>query len=68
MDHYDIEDVSALLNSKKLISDNRVNTLEENEEWIPPMLEELSLARLGFIDLDIDSDIIDTLIEEIASS
>ena len=68
LDHYGINDVSTLLNSKKSISDNRVNTLEDNEEWIPPMLEELSLARLGFIDIDIDSDIIDTLIEAIASA
>ena len=68
LNHYNIEDIESLLNSKKEISDTRVNALEDDECWKPPLIEELSLARLGFIELDLDKDYIDMLIEDISTT
>ena len=68
LNHYNLEDIESLLNSKKEISDTRVNALFDDESWKPPLIEELSLARLGFIELDLDSDYIDMLIEDISTT
>ena len=46
----------------------RVNALEHNEDWKATIIEELSLARLGFVDLDLDSAEIDFILEEIATA
>ena len=46
------EDFSSesLLNSVNDIKCGRVNPLMDNEEWKPQLLEELSIAKLGFLE------------------
>ena len=47
----------------------RVNPMMDDESWKPQVLEELSLAKLGFHELNgIELEEIDFLIEEIATS
>ena len=69
LNKYDIEDLESLFNSVNDIKVGRVNPLMENEEWKPQLLEELSLAKLGFLDIvGIEPEQIETLIEVIATS
>ena len=51
---YELESVENLINKKYVIKNMRVNPLEEGEEWKVKFLEELSLIKKGFLEIDMD--------------
>ena len=51
---YELESVETLINKKHVIKNMRVNALEEGEEWKVKFLEELSLVKKGFLEVDMD--------------
>ena len=65
---YDFPDVTSLLNNKKEIMTTRVNALEPDEDWKATLIEELSLARLGFVDLNLESAELDLILDEITTA
>ena len=68
MQKYNKNDIEDLIQSKYAIKKTRIHELLEDEEWKPNMLEELSLAKKGLIELDLAEDEIDDLIEAIATT
>ena len=51
---YELESVENLINKKHVIKNMRVNPLEEGEEWKVKFLEELSLIKKGFLEIDME--------------
>ena len=52
---YDYKNLMDLIKSKHLIKKkNRLNPLENDEEWKIQLIQELSLTKLGFLDMDLD--------------
>ena len=54
MDAYESDTLNSLINKKHNIKKHRINPLEEGEEWKIEMLKELSLAKLGFLETDLE--------------
>ena len=65
---YGIEDVTALLKMKQVIKKERVHPLQEGEDWKINILNELCLARKGFIELDLGPEEIDIIIDLVATA
>ena len=51
---YGTKSVVDLINKKHLIKNMRVNPLEEGEEWKVKFIEELSLIKKGFLEIDME--------------
>ena len=60
-----ISDLKALIENKHFVKKNRVNPLEEGEEWKIEIIEELSLIKKGFLEIDMDEDDIEVMLESI---
>jgi hypothetical protein len=67
MDAYESDTLNSLINKKHNIKKHRINPLEEGEEWKIEMLKELSLAKLGFLETDLEEADISTWLEIIAT-
>ena len=50
-----------------MIKKNRVNPLEEGEDWKINIIEELSLAKFGFLEIDLNENYIEVMLELIAT-
>ena len=64
---YDLDDMKALIENKHIVKKNRVNLLEEGEEWKIDIIEELSLIKKGFLKIDMDEDDIEVMLESITT-
>ena len=54
LNEYKTNSVESLICKKQEIKRMRVNPLEEGEDWKVKLIEELSLIRKGFLDIDMD--------------
>ena len=54
--YYKTDSLENLIEKKHMIKKMRVNPLEEGEDWKVKFIEELSLIKKGFLDIDIDMD------------
>ena len=67
LDVYESINLNALIAKKQNIKKQRVNPLEEGEEWKIEMIEELSLAKLRFLEIDLEEKDINTWLEILAT-
>ena len=51
---YEAHDLQDLIMQKYEIKKMRLNPLEEGEDWKIDLIEELSLAKMGFLEIDLD--------------
>ena len=49
------------------IKNDRINPLEEGEEWKVMMIEELSLIKMGFVEDDMNEDDVNIMLEIITT-
>ena len=64
---YDYKNLMDLIKNKHLIKKNRLNPLENDEEWKIQLIEELSLTKLGFLDMDLDESDIDVMLHSLTT-
>ena len=64
---YEKFSLNSLIESKHMIKKNRVNPLEEGEDWKINIIEELSLAKFGFLEIDLNENDIEVMLELIAT-
>ena len=67
LNDYKTDSVEGLIFKKQVIKRMRVNPLEEGEDWKVKFIEELSLTKKGFLNIDIDDNHINTMLEEICT-
>ena len=65
MNTYDIASVNGLFDEKLRIKANRVNKLNEGEEWKPKMIKELTLVKRGLLDNGLDSEVNKAFLKDI---
>ena len=67
MTKYDATSLAELVSSKKKVQRLRVNELEENEEWKINLIEEISLARKGLINIDFEKEVMEDILEQLCT-
>ena len=65
--HYKTDSLENLIEKKQLIKKKRVNPLEEGEDWKVKFIEELSLIKKGFLDIDMEESDIDIMLNIICT-
>ena len=65
---YDADDLNVLFKMKQSIKKMRVNDLEEDEDWKISILEELSLAVKGLLEVDMGIRVMTSIIEVVATA
>ena len=64
---YDATSLAELVSSKKKVQRLHVNELEENEELKINLIEEISLARKGLINLDFEKKVMEDILEQLCT-
>ena len=67
MKTYHKNDLFDLINKKYLIKKNRLNPLEDGEEWKIQLIEELTLTKLGFLDSDLNEGDINVMLDSLTT-
>ena len=64
---YELDDMKALIENKYHVKTHRVNPLEDGEEWKVDIIEELSLIKKGFLEIEMDEGDIEVMLESITT-
>ena len=59
---YNVNSLQDPIEEKHSIKKNRVNPLEQGEEWKPILINEICLAKKGFLDIGLEEEILDDLL------
>ena len=57
--------LEQLMKNKFYITNKRIHPLEEGEEWKMALIEELSMRKLGFLDIEMDKKDINRMLQEL---
>ena len=63
----DVFDLNNLIMKRNSIKKERINPLEEGEEWKVLMIEELSLIKFGFLETEMEDFEIEIMLESITN-
>ena len=63
----DCTNINDLIIKRNSIKNDRINPLEEGEEWKVMMIEELSLIKMGFVEDDMNEDDVNIMLEIITT-
>ena len=64
---YEAQDLQDLIMKKYLIKKMRLNPLEVGEDWKIDLIEELSLAKMGFLEIDLDESDIAVILDSLTT-
>ena len=64
-DKYEVDSLKDLIVKKQGIKKQRVNPLEDEENWKIEIIQELSLCRRGCLDIEMDEEDIDAMLEAV---
>ena len=62
---YSLDSFSELSSEKNSIKNRRVYPLNEDELWKPLLIDELCLAKLGFLDIGFENEMIEDILKDI---
>ena len=62
---YNTYSIEELIQEKHSIKKTRVNPLEHGEEWKPILINEICLAKMGFLDIGFEEKLLEDLFTEV---
>ena len=62
---HDLVNLEQLMRNKFDIKNKRIHPLEEGEEWKMALIEELSMIKLGFLEIEMDEKDINRMLQDL---
>ena len=62
---YEVFTVEELILQKYYIKNKTVYPIEDTEKWKPTLIQELCLAKKGFLDIGMEDEVIDDLLDQV---
>ena len=67
MNTYELCEFSEVTENIHMIKKSRVNPILDNEKWKLPIIEEISLIKFGFLTTDMELQVLEDILESVAT-